>query len=164
MLYFQNGNSGNKKPTDTNVTCSLLLVQPSWEYFTTILLVLSKAEGTGALLKTHCCECHRSHIIQSAVRPLVIVIHPSAICNISQLINTQKRLSIKQFISEPAVERPYLLVLPCRPKSFYYPEFKMPELFEKPSLSGTGKHPDFQVTSCHQNVTTNTNFARIKSE
>ncbi len=26
------------------------------------------------------------------------------------------------------------------------------------------KHPDFQVTSCHQNDTTNINFAYIESE
>jgi len=86
------------------------------EYFKTILLVLSKAEGTGALLKTHCCECHRSYITQAAMRPLVIVIHPPAICNISHLINAQKQLSIEQFISEPVVERLYLWALLCWPK------------------------------------------------
>jgi hypothetical protein len=31
-------------------------------------------------------------------------------------------------------------------------------------LSGAGKHPDFQVTSCLQNVTTNVDFAYIESE
>ena len=41
---------------------------------------------------------------------------------------------------------------------------KMPEFFEKSPLSGAGKHRDFQVTSCHQNVTTNVNFAYIESE
>jgi len=30
----------------------------------------------------------------------------------------------------------------------------MPEFFEKSPLSGAGKHPDFQVTSCHHFVTT----------
>jgi len=40
----------------------------------------------------------------------------------------------------------------------------MPEFFEKTPLSGAEKHPDFQVTSCHQNDTTNVNFAYIKSE
>ena len=28
---------------------------------------MSKAEGTGALLKTHCRECRRGHVIQAAV-------------------------------------------------------------------------------------------------
>ena len=37
--------------------------------------------------------------------PIVIIIHPPPIRNMSQLINTQKQLSIEQFISEPAVER-----------------------------------------------------------
>jgi len=41
---------------------------------------------------------------------------------------------------------------------------KIPEFFKKSPLSGAEKHPDFQVTSCHQNDTTNTNFASIKSE
>ena len=51
-----------------------------------LLLVLSKVEGTGALLKTHRRECRRGHVIQGAVRPIVIVIHPPAIRNISQFI------------------------------------------------------------------------------
>ena len=67
-------------------------------------MIISKAEGTGALLKTHRCECRRGHVIQAAVRPVVIVIHPPAIRNISQFINTQEQFSIEQFISEPAVE------------------------------------------------------------
>ena len=41
----------------------------------------------------------------------MIVIHPSAICNVSQLINAQEQLSIEQFISEPAVERFDITVL-----------------------------------------------------
>ncbi len=41
---------------------------------------------------------------------------------------------------------------------------KMPEFSEKPPLSKAGKHPDFQVTSCHQNVSTNADFAYIESE
>jgi len=41
---------------------------------------------------------------------------------------------------------------------------KMPEFFEIPPLSGAKKHPDFQVTSCHQNVSTNVDFAYIESE
>ena len=41
---------------------------------------------------------------------------------------------------------------------------KMPEFFEKPFLSGAGKHPDFQVTSCRHFDTTNVNFAYIESE
>jgi hypothetical protein len=40
----------------------------------------------------------------------------------------------------------------------------MPEFFKKSPLSEAGKHPDFQVTSCLQNVTTNGDFADIKSE
>jgi hypothetical protein len=31
-------------------------------------------------------------------------------------------------------------------------------------FSGAGKHPDFQVTSCHHFDTTNVDFAYIKSE
>jgi hypothetical protein len=38
------------------------------------------------------------------------------------------------------------------------------ESLEKSPLSGAEKHPDFQVTSCHQNDTTNIVFAYIKSE
>jgi hypothetical protein len=41
---------------------------------------------------------------------------------------------------------------------------KIPELFEKLSLSRAGKHPDFQVTLCHHFVTTNVDFAYIGSE
>ena len=41
---------------------------------------------------------------------------------------------------------------------------KIPEFFEKSPLSEAKKHPDFQVTSCHQNVSTNVDFAYIESE
>ena len=41
---------------------------------------------------------------------------------------------------------------------------KMSEFFEKSPLSGAGKHPDFQVTSCYHFVSTNVDFAYIKSE
>jgi hypothetical protein len=41
---------------------------------------------------------------------------------------------------------------------------KIPEFFKKSPLSKAEKHPDFQVTSCHQNVSTNVDFAYIKSE
>jgi hypothetical protein len=41
---------------------------------------------------------------------------------------------------------------------------KTPESLEKPPLSGAGKHPDFQVTSCHHFDTTNVDFAYIESE
>jgi hypothetical protein len=41
---------------------------------------------------------------------------------------------------------------------------KMSEFFEKSPLSGGRKHPDFQVTSCHQNDSTNVDFAYIESE
>ena len=41
---------------------------------------------------------------------------------------------------------------------------KIPEFFEKSPLSGAGKHPDSQVTLCLHNVSTDTNFAYIKSE
>jgi len=40
----------------------------------------------------------------------------------------------------------------------------MSEFFEKSLLSGAGKHPDFQVTLCLHFVTTNVDFAYIKSE
>jgi hypothetical protein len=40
----------------------------------------------------------------------------------------------------------------------------MPGFFEKSHLSGAGKHPDFQVTSCHHFDTTNVDFACIESE
>jgi hypothetical protein len=40
----------------------------------------------------------------------------------------------------------------------------MPEFFGKLPLSGAEKHPDFQVTSCLQNVSTNVDFAYIESE
>jgi hypothetical protein len=45
-----------------------------------------------------------------------------------------------------------------------YMRRKTPELFEKPPLSKAGKHPDFQVTSCHHFDTTNVDFAYIESE
>jgi len=41
---------------------------------------------------------------------------------------------------------------------------KMPEFCEKSPISGAGKHPDFQVTSCLQNDSTNVDFAYIESE
>ena len=40
----------------------------------------------------------------------------------------------------------------------------MIEFFEKSPLSGAGKRPDFQVTSCHRFDTTNVNFAYVESE
>lgn len=40
----------------------------------------------------------------------------------------------------------------------------MVELSEKPPLSGAGKHPDFQVTLCIQNVSIDVNFAYVESE
>ena len=40
----------------------------------------------------------------------------------------------------------------------------MPEFLEKSPLSGAGKHRDFQVTLCLQNVSTNVDFAYIESE
>ena len=40
----------------------------------------------------------------------------------------------------------------------------MSEFFEKPLLSGAGKHPDFQVTVCLRFVTTNVKSIYIKSE
>ncbi len=46
----------------------------------------------------------------------------------------------------------------------HFKDCKIPELFKKSPLSGAEKHPDFQVTSCHHFVTTNPNFAYIKSE
>jgi len=41
---------------------------------------------------------------------------------------------------------------------------KTPEFLKKSHLSGAGKHPDFQVTLCLQNVSTNADFAYIESE
>jgi len=41
---------------------------------------------------------------------------------------------------------------------------EMPEFFEKSPLSGAGKHPDFQVTSCHHFDSTDVDFAYIESE
>ncbi len=41
---------------------------------------------------------------------------------------------------------------------------KTSEFFEKSPLSEAGKHPDFQVTSCLQNVSTSVGFAYIESE
>ena len=41
---------------------------------------------------------------------------------------------------------------------------KMTGFFGKSSLSGSGKHPDFQVTVCLHFITTNVDFAYIKSE
>ena len=41
---------------------------------------------------------------------------------------------------------------------------KMPEFFITSPLSEAKKHPDFQVTSCLQNVTTDVDFAYIESE
>ena len=41
---------------------------------------------------------------------------------------------------------------------------KMPDFFEKSLLSVAGKHPDLRVTSCHQNVSTDVDFAHIESE
>jgi len=35
---------------------------------------------------------------------------------------------------------------------------------KKSPLSIAEKHPNFQVTSCHQNVSTNVDFAYIESE
>jgi hypothetical protein len=40
----------------------------------------------------------------------------------------------------------------------------MSEFIEKSPLSGAGKHPDFQVTSCLHFDTTNVDFAYIESE
>jgi len=99
--------------------------------------------------------------------------------NISQPINTHKQLSVGQFISEPAVGRFDITILlllktsrtgptsqpelgELRPK---HPEngpifvsCKMPEFLEKSPLSEAGKHPDFQVTSCHHFDSTDVKF------
>jgi hypothetical protein len=40
----------------------------------------------------------------------------------------------------------------------------MSEFFEKTPLSGVGKYPDFQVTSCHHFDSTSVDFAYIESE
>ena len=41
---------------------------------------------------------------------------------------------------------------------------KMPKFFVKSPLPEAGKHLDFQVTSCLQNVSTSVDFAYIESE
>jgi len=79
---------------------------------TVILAVLRKAEGTGALLKTARRERGRGHVVQAAVRPVVVIIHAPAVRNISQLIDAQEQLSVKQFVPEPAVERLNIAVFP----------------------------------------------------
>jgi len=38
------------------------------------------------------------------MRPIVVIIHPPAICNIPELINAQEQLSVEQLVPEPAVE------------------------------------------------------------
>jgi hypothetical protein len=38
------------------------------------------------------------------------------------------------------------------------------QILQKPPLSKAEKHPDFQVTLCIQNVSTNVDYAPIKSE
>jgi hypothetical protein len=48
---------------------------------------------------------------------LAIIIHPLAIHNISQLINVQEQLSNEQFISESAVERLDIAILPRTARS-----------------------------------------------
>jgi len=45
-----------------------------------------------------------------------------------------------------------------------FDSYKMSEFFEMSPLSGAEKYPDFQVTSCLQNVSTNVDFAFIESE
>jgi hypothetical protein len=45
-----------------------------------------------------------------------------------------------------------------------FDSYKIPEIFENSPLSGSEKHHNFQVTSCHHFVTTNVDFAYIKSE
>jgi hypothetical protein len=41
---------------------------------------------------------------------------------------------------------------------------KILKIFKKSLLSEVEKHPNFQVTSCHQNDTTNVDFAYVESE
>jgi hypothetical protein len=61
---------------------------------------------------------------------------------------------------------PFFCVYCINPSSnaLIFIRYKMPEFFEKSTLSGAGKHPDFQVTSCHHFDTTNVDFAYIESE
>jgi len=69
------------------VACPHSLVQLLREYFTTTLLVFSKAEGIGALLKIYHCSCRLGHVISrqvGTVRPVATIIHPPAIRNIPQ--------------------------------------------------------------------------------
>ena len=43
-------------------------------------------------------------------------------------------------------------------------KFKTQEFLERSPLSGAGKHTDFQVRLCLQNVSTNVDFAYVESE
>ena len=71
---------------------------------------LMRSDAAG--LATRFSKAGRCHIAQTDVPPVVIIIHPPAVRNISQLINAQEQLSIKQFISESAVERLGITILP----------------------------------------------------
>jgi len=53
---------------------------------------------------------------------------------------------------------------PSHKKGTFPTSYKTSEFFEKSPLSEAGKHPDFQVTLCLQNVSTNVDFAYIESE
>jgi len=62
-------------------------------------------EGTEALLKTNRGKRRWSHIIQAAMRPVMIVIHSPPIYNISQFSNAQEQFSIEKRPSEASCGR-----------------------------------------------------------
>ena len=53
---------------------------------------------------SHLRERCRSHVIQPGMRPIVIVVHPPAIRNISDFVNAQERFADEQLIPYPALE------------------------------------------------------------
>ena len=81
-----------------NIIQSVLLpflVPVVMKVYHTYDLVLSKVERSGALLKTLRRTRCRGHIVQTAVRAVVIIIHPPTIANISQFINIQKQFPVQ---------------------------------------------------------------------
>ena len=64
------------------------------------------------MLKTGRRERRRGHGAQAAVRPIVVIVHPPAVRNISQLIDTQEQFLLEQFVPESAVERLDIAIFP----------------------------------------------------
>jgi len=57
-------------------------------------------------------ELRGRYPIQHAVRPMVIIVHPPAIHNISRLGQVQEQLAVETFITQLAIERFNVSVLP----------------------------------------------------